>query len=138
MSLLVSPAAQAQEPVDPPQRTYGAQIVVRETHVGLAGYVFDSTGKAVLEAEIRAFPDAMGRSDEALMRRSHHYTRSEADGAFFLPLVPGRYAVRVNQPGFSVTTMQVVVPPSGGRCIAVWLEPPHARRRMRDSSCSGL
>ncbi|MGH7679500.1 MAG: carboxypeptidase-like regulatory domain-containing protein [Gemmatimonadaceae bacterium] len=138
LALTLTPVgADAQEP-DPLHRFMASEIVVRETHVGLSGFVLDSTGRAVMDAEIRAFPDANTRSDEALMRRSHHYTRSVENGGFFIPLVPGNYAVRISRPGFGVTTVNVMVPPVGGRCVAVWLEAPHARQRMRDPTCARL
>ncbi len=47
--------------------------------------------------------------------------RSDSAGGFYLDVTPGRYLLRVTQPGYASQVASVTVPENEGRRVAVWL-----------------
>jgi len=52
---------------------------------------------------------------------------TDSAGAFFAPLKPGRYLVRIDQKGFARQVVGVTIPDSVGRQMAVWMVPSRSR-----------
>ncbi len=77
---------------------------------GLSGVIADTGYKALANARIRV----IGVPDE---------TTTDSAGAFFLPLQPGRYMVRVEREGYARQLIGVSIPESAGREIAAWMVP---------------
>ena len=94
-----------------------ARVRSSAKHVGLTGFITDTTGGKVGVARIRVYP---GLPDPDTLR-SHSVHDSGADGSFFVPLAPGRYTLRIARESFPVATFVVSVPLSGGRCVLVRL-----------------
>ncbi len=77
---------------------------------GLSGVIAD-TGYAPL-ADVRV--RVIGADEEGV---------TDARGAFFLPVKPGRYLVRIERDGYARQLIGVSVPETEGREIAAWMIP---------------
>jgi hypothetical protein len=77
---------------------------------GLSGVVGDTTYRALDSVRVRA----LGKSME---------TVTDSVGAFYLPLRPGPYMVRLDRDGFASQTVGVHIPDDSGKRVAVWLTP---------------
>ncbi|HVZ48642.1 MAG TPA: carboxypeptidase regulatory-like domain-containing protein [Gemmatimonadaceae bacterium] len=95
-------------------------VVTEATLSGVRGVVSDTAFHAIAGADIQALGGRGG------------IVHSDSLGAFFLDVTPGQYMVRVTKPGMLPQMIGVTVPPTGGRRLAVHLEPGtdpyHARR----------
>lgn len=57
--------------------------------------------------------------------------RTDARGAFFMPLKPGRYLVRLEREGYAPQLVGVTVPENEGREIAAWMIPQQGKTNPR-------
>jgi hypothetical protein len=77
---------------------------------GLSGVVGDSTYRALEGVRVRT----LGRASN---------TRTDSVGAFYLPLAPGPYMLRVDHDGFASVTFGVHIPNDSGKRVSVLLAP---------------
>jgi len=77
---------------------------------GLSGVIGDTV--------FRALPNVLVTAIGAAQT-----TKSDSAGAFFMPLKPGRYLIRLDLNGYERQTVGVTLPDSAGRRIAAWLAP---------------
>ena len=54
-------------------------------------------------------------------------TRTDARGAFFMPLKPGRYLLRIERDGYARQLIGVTIPETEGRELAAWMIPQRGR-----------
>ena len=77
---------------------------------GLSGIIGDTAYRAMAGVRVTV----MGTSSTAL---------TDSTGAFFLPLKPGRYMVRLDLAGHARQLIGVTIPENEGRRIAAWMAP---------------
>lgn len=85
---------------------------------GLSGVIADTGYRALSNARIRV----IGMPEE---------TVTDSAGAFFLPLSPGRYLVRLEREGYARQLIGVSIPENEGREIAAWMMPSKGRDNPR-------
>jgi hypothetical protein len=112
------------------------KVLTSATRIGLNGVVLDSAGIAVADADVRAIP-ASGIQSLPIDQRTHHQTRTDKDGVFFLPLVGGGYELRVVRAGKGITSSPVFVPRTGSRCVIVGFAFPD-ELLAQESTCRAL
>jgi len=88
-----------------------APVVTVSARGGLSGVIGDTAYRALPGARINVLA-------------SSHHTVADSTGAFFLPVHPGKYWIRIMLEGFASQLMSVTVPPDSGRRVMVWLAPP--------------
>ncbi|MCC6242644.1 MAG: carboxypeptidase regulatory-like domain-containing protein [Gemmatimonadaceae bacterium] len=81
---------------------------------GLSGVVADTGYAPLANVHVRV----VGADKEAI---------TDARGAFFVPVEPGRYLVRLEREGYARQLIGVSVPESAGREIAAWMVPQKGR-----------
>lgn len=92
---------------------YGQTLAARVTVTsrgGLSGIIGDTAFRAIAGLKISAVGEAMSAS-------------TDSSGAFFMPLKPGKYLLRVDGDGFERQTVGVSIPENEGRQIALWMVP---------------
>lgn len=77
---------------------------------GLSGVIADTGYAALADVRVRV----VGADQETL---------TDAKGAFFLPVKPGRYLLRLEREGYARQLVGVTIPESEGREIAAWMTP---------------
>lgn len=77
---------------------------------GLSGVIGDTAYHALANVVVTA----VGGS---------HLATTDSTGAFWMPLKPGHYMIRLERDGFARQTMGVTIPDNEGRRIAAWLTP---------------
>lgn len=87
-----------------------AAMVTTATRGGLGGVIADTSYQALPEVTITAVGGAEVATTDSL-------------GAFFMPLKPGRYLLRLDKEGYARQTVGVTIPETEGRRIAAWLKP---------------
>jgi len=85
-------------------------MVTRAERGGLSGVIGDTAYAAMPDVRITV----MGAAGA---------TRTDSSGAFFLPLRPGRYMVRIERDGYARQVLGVTIPDGEGRRIAAWMVP---------------
>lgn len=60
--------------------------------------------------------------------------KTDSAGAFFMPLKPGKYLVRIEQDGYARQLIGVTVPPNEGRKIAAWMVPQRGGNNPREGA----
>lgn len=89
-----------------------AAMVTTADELGLSGIIGDTAFRAMPDVKVTA----LGGSETA-------YT--DSTGAFYMPLRPGQYMLRIDKDGYARQTVGVSVPEDEGRKISVWLVPHH-------------
>jgi hypothetical protein len=77
---------------------------------GISGYVGDVELRSVADATVRVLGAGLS-------------TKTDTDGAFFLPAEPGRYMVAIAKDSFTTKLVSVTVPKDSGRHVNAWLMP---------------
>jgi hypothetical protein len=85
-------------------------IVTEATRGGIGGIVVDTSFTPIPGAEVVV----LGTGRRAL---------ANAEGRFYLDVLPGSYMVRVRRMGFAPRSLTITVPRSAGRDVTVWLQP---------------
>jgi len=98
-----------------------APVVSTAKASGIGGIVGDTAYHAIMGAKI----DVLA---------SDHHVVSDSLGAFYLNVRPGKYALRVSQPGYASQMVSVTVPDNDGRNIVVWLTPSSRGASAREGS----
>ncbi len=96
-------------------------MVTRATRGGLSGIIGDTAYTAVPNVRI----SVLGTTAEA---------RTDSAGAFFLPLKPGRYMVRLERDGYARQMLGVTIPEAEGRRVAAWLVPQAGAGNAQESA----
>lgn len=94
----------------------------------LQGRVLDPTQTPIAGARVTAVPDDRTTGPEAL---------SDQNGAFSLPLEPGKYTLRVAKEGFLEASQIVRVSPSGSEPHDIVLQIPPVRAMVTVTEGSG-
>lgn len=90
---------------------YGLPSVVSvATRGGLSGVIADTGYRPMADVSIRVI--GAGKT-----------VQTDSAGAFFLPLTPGEYLVRIERDGFSRQTIGLTIPENEGRRIAAFMVP---------------
>ncbi|MCC6242643.1 MAG: carboxypeptidase regulatory-like domain-containing protein [Gemmatimonadaceae bacterium] len=95
-------------------------MVTRATSIGVSGVIGDTA--------FRALPDV----SVSILGGGKRVT-TDSSGAFFVPLSPGRYMVRLEREGFARQTIGVTVDDTAGRRIAAWMVPAQGRANPLES-----
>jgi hypothetical protein len=77
---------------------------------GLTGIVGDTTYRALDSVRVKT----LGKSLQ---------TSTDSVGAFYLPLSPGAYMLRLDRDGFASQSVGVHIPDDSGKKVAVWMTP---------------
>jgi hypothetical protein len=85
-------------------------VVTSASRGGLSGVVGDTAFNALSGAEVTV----LGHADHAT---------TDSLGAFYMPIRPGSYIVRVERPGFDYRLVSVIVPTDSGQRVRVTLAP---------------
>ncbi len=86
-------------------------VTTRADRGGLSGVIGDTAYRALAGARVRVLGSGAGA------------TVTDEEGAFFLPVKPGRYMVRIQRDGYAQQVVSVTVPEKEGRRISAWLAP---------------
>lgn len=87
-----------------------AAMVTTASRGGLSGVIGDTAYKAIEGATVQP----LGGTGRGV---------TDSLGAFFVPLRPGRYLLRIEKEGYLRQTIGVTIPETEGRHIAAWLKP---------------
>lgn len=90
-------------------------ITTKADRGGLSGVIGDTAYRALAGARVRVMGSGAGA------------TVTDDEGAFFLPVKPGRYMVRIQREGYAQQVVSVTVPEKEGRRISAWLAPSDQR-----------
>lgn len=91
-------------------RAFLPTMLTVESRGGLSGVVGDTAYRAM--ANVRVTVGGAGPS-----------VHTDSTGAFFVPLNPGDYMVRLKIPGFARQLIGVSIPKTGGQRMAAWMVP---------------
>lgn len=92
---------------------YGQTLAARVTvasRAGLSGIIGDTAFRAIAGLRVQAVGEPMSAT-------------TDSSGAFYMPLKPGKYLVRVDGDGFERQTVGVSIPENEGRQVALWMTP---------------
>jgi hypothetical protein len=95
-------------------------LITKGERGGLRGVIADTAFAPLPNVTVRV------KNDNASVE-------TDANGAFYLPLAPGSYAVEVRRPGFARKVMGVTIDRDSGRKVAAWLEPRSDDAELVDS-----
>jgi hypothetical protein len=94
-------------------------VVTTVDRGGLSGVVGDTAFNALVGARVHVLgKDAFATTDSL--------------GQFYIPIRPGSYVVRVQQPGFADRLVSAIVPEDSGQRIRVTLAPPSHQLPIRE------
>lgn len=95
------------------------RVVTSAERAGLAGVISDTAMRPLAGAEVRVHG------------ASARWARTDANGAFFIPLDRGDYMVRLSADGFETRLVSVRIPADSGRWMGVMLRAGETSRRTR-------
>jgi hypothetical protein len=95
-------------------------LITKGERGGLRGVIADTAFVPLANVAVRA------KNDNAA-------TETDANGAFYLPLAPGSYAVELQRPGYARKVLGVTIDGDSGRKVAAWLEPRSDDAALVDS-----
>lgn len=85
-------------------------MVTKAAEGGLSGIIGDTAYRALDGVKVQA----IGGSVSAV---------TDSTGAFYMPLNPGHYLIRMEKDGYARQTVGVTIPESEGRRMAAWMKP---------------
>lgn len=77
---------------------------------GLSGIIGDTAFHAIAGLKVQAVGEPLSAT-------------TDSSGAFYMPLKPGKYLLRVDGDGFERQTVGVSIPENEGRQVALWMTP---------------